>query len=127
MPQQETFLEMKVGQRTVSVLKTYDRLFAREQFDQLDLPTLNGLVATLRLDENYESSHIPNESNTDFRDFVWEEITEAAREDGNILSFFLALEGLNGTRNEKCLCVAPDWPTAERFARCRLTELAAKI
>jgi hypothetical protein len=49
---------------------------------------------------------------------LWEELLEAAREDGSLLSFFVVNEA-TGSRSES-LYVSPDWPSAEAFARSRI-------
>jgi hypothetical protein len=49
---------------------------------------------------------------------VWEDVEQEAREDGNLLSFFVVLEGRDN--QDSPLYVSPDWPSAERFARTRV-------
>jgi hypothetical protein len=71
----------------------------------------------LRLAENYESVEPTTE-------VAWEDIEEDAREDGNILSFFVVTEKRNG--DEKPVYVSPDWPSAEIFAKSRLANSPAK-
>jgi hypothetical protein len=51
-------------------------------------------------------------------DFLWEELLEAAREDGNLLSFFVVNEA-KGNVSES-IYVSPDWPSAEAFAKKRI-------
>jgi hypothetical protein len=45
-------------------------------------------------------------------------LLEAAREDGNLLSFFVLNEA-NGNVSES-VYVSPDWPSAEAFAKKRI-------
>jgi hypothetical protein len=52
------------------------------------------------------------------QDFLWEELLEAAREDGNLLSFLVVNEA-KGTRFEG-LYIHPIWPSAEAFAKGRI-------
>ena len=46
---------------------------------------------------------------------------DSAREDGNLLSFFVVSEAQNGI--SKHLYVSPDWPSAEAFAKKRVAEV----
>ena len=48
MPQQETFLEQRAGDRRVEVIKTYDRSYAHEVFRSMDGDALRVLAAALR-------------------------------------------------------------------------------
>jgi hypothetical protein len=121
MPQQEVFFGQKAGDQRVEVLKTYDRNFAREAFGNMNEEAQSHLWNSLGIDESYESADIPERS--DSPDFLWEELLEAAREDGNQLSFFVVIES-NGKSSES-LYVSPDWPSAETFANKRLASLAA--
>jgi len=48
-------------------------------------------------------------------DVEWEDVEEEAREDGNVLSFFVVVE--EDDKGQKPLYVSPDWPSAEEFAK----------
>lgn len=119
MAQQEIFFEQVTGERRIEVLKTYDRSYAREAFGNMDESAQAYLWSSLGIDENYDPTDLPPRHDPDSEDFLWEELLEAAREDGNLLSFFVVNEA---TRNSsKSLYVSPDWPSAEAFARKRAT------
>lgn len=118
MPQQETFFEQKTGDRRIEVLKTYDRSYAREAFGNMDQAAQTYLWTSLGIDDAYDSADIPPRHEPDGEDFLWEELLEAAREDGNLLSFFVVNEA-KGARTES-LYVSPDWPSAEAFAKKRI-------
>jgi hypothetical protein len=120
MPQQESFLEQTVGMRTVEVLKTYDRSYAREAFGSMDAGAQKYLWNALGINENYAASDLPPSEGSEGEDFLWEELLEAAREDGNLLSFFVVTEA-EGSRSES-LYISPDWPSAEAFAKLRLSQ-----
>jgi hypothetical protein len=51
-------------------------------------------------------------------------LLEHAREDGNLLSFFIVNE-TNG-RHSESLYVSPDWPSAESYAKQRLSAVPAQ-
>ncbi len=118
MPQQEIFFEHITGQRRIEVLKTYDRGYAREAFGNMDEAAQNYLWSTLRIDDTYEVTDVPTRGTSDGHDFLWEELLEAAREDGNVLSFFV-VNDTDGAISES-LYVSPDWPSAEAFAKSRI-------
>lgn len=118
MPQQETFFEQSTGDRRVEVLKTYDREYAREAFGNMDEAAQTYLWSSLGIDDTYDSAEVPARHAPEGEDFLWEELLEAAREDGNLLSFFVVNEA-KGTRSE-CLYVSPDLPSAEAFAKSRM-------
>jgi hypothetical protein len=46
---------------------------------------------------------------------------DAAREDGNMLSFFVVSEATGDS--SKGVYVSPDWPSAEAFAKSRVTAI----
>jgi len=119
MPQQEVFFEQKTGDKRVEVLKVYDRNYAREAFGNMDRAAQTYLWSSLGISENYDSGDVPSIDDPDAEDFLWEELLEAAREDGNLLSFFVVNEA-NGSVSES-LYVSPDWPSAEAFAKRRVT------
>ena len=119
MPSQEIFFEQRVGNKRVEVLKTYDRAYAREVFDSIDSEARQALAAALELEKNYEPTDIPRPDSSDYDDFLWDELVEAAREDvrndPNLYSFFVVSETRLAQSQE--LYVSPDWPSAESFAK----------
>ena len=119
MPQQEVFYEQSLGDRRIQVLKTYDQSYARDAFDNMDETARRRLWNSLELHENYEPADLPQIQTQDGADFMWDELLEAAHEDGNVLSFFVVNE--SGSGLTKSLYVSPDWPSAEGFAMSRLT------
>jgi hypothetical protein len=120
MPQQVVFFEQSSGERRVEVLKTYDRRFAREAFEKMDEPAQTHLWKSLGIEENYEAADIPPVHTQGGDDFLWDELLDAAREDGNLLSFFVVTEAKGAA--SQSLYVAPDWPSAEAFAKRRLAD-----
>lgn len=118
MPQQQVFFEQKTGDRRVEVLKVYDRSYAREAFGKMDEAAQRYLWSSLGIDKTYDTADVPPIDGAAGEDFLWEELLDAAREDGNLLSFFVVNE-LNGNISES-LYVSPDWPSAEAFAKSRL-------
>jgi hypothetical protein len=60
-----------------------------------------------------------NDLNGEAEAFLWDEMLEQAREDGSLLSFFIVNETA-GPRIQG-LYVSPDWPSAEAYAKLRLT------
>lgn len=120
MPQQEVFFEQATGERRVEVLKTYDQGFAREAFENMDELAQTHLWKSLGIDETYEPEDVPRIHTDDSDDFLWEELLEAACEDGSLLSFFVVNEA-KGLCSES-VYVAPDWPSAEAFAKSRLAD-----
>jgi hypothetical protein len=71
--------------------------------------------SSLGIDENYAPDDRPAVDRPDSEDFLWEEMLEAAREDGNTLSFFVVIQTQNGRSQD--LYISPDWPSAEAFAK----------
>ena len=115
MPQQEVFFEQGIEDLRVKVIKTYDQNFAREAFACMDEAAQTYLWNSLGIDETY--------SPAGSEDLLWDELLDAARDDGNQLSFFVVNEA-KGFRSES-LYVAPDWPSAEAFAKRRLADARA--
>jgi hypothetical protein len=115
MPRQEVFLEKQIGDRRIEVIKTYDCNFARDAFEGMDEGAHAHLWQSLGIDESYDAEDLPTPSNRS--DFLWEEASEAAREDGNLLSYFVVTEVVGGRPAN--LYVSPDWPGAEVFAMGR--------
>lgn len=128
MPKQEIFFAQQDGDRRVEVLKSYDREYAREAFNSMDEEALLRLWDVLRPDEIYEPADLPsvndpNDTNGEAEAFLWDELLEQAREDGNLVSFFIVNE-TTGMGTES-LYVSPDWPSAESYAKKRLSALPA--
>jgi len=117
MPQQEIFYQHTAGNWRVEVIKTYDRAYARDAFDAMDPAARGHLWNALRIEMNHEPEDIPARDTPDGEDFLWEELLDSAREDGNQLSFFI----VNDSEAPRSLYVSPDWPSAEDFARSRIT------
>jgi hypothetical protein len=124
MPKQEIFFEEQSGDRRIEVLKSYDQSYAREAFKNMDEEAQQRLWESLKPEEIYDPGGLPSltDPNGDGEAFLWDELLEAAREDGNLLSFFIVNETI-GRRTES-LYVSPDWPTAESFAKNRLVAAA---
>ena len=103
----------------VEVLKTYDRSYAREVFGSIGDDARKALEAALDIGANYEPADIPDPNGSEYDDFLWEELLEAAREDvrqdPNLYSFFVVSETRAGKTAD--LYVSPDWPSAEAFAK----------
>ena len=106
MSQEETYFDQQVGNKRVVVLKSYDKLFAREAFEQMMPEALEFLEGTLNL-----TSHGDVE-------VLWEGIEDGAREDWNAFSYFIVSETASGPAAS--IFVSSDWPSAEAFATQRL-------
>ena len=123
MPQQTVFLDERKRDRKVEGLKSYDQSYAHEAFRNMDDEAQQFLWNILKPEEVFEPAGLPslndpNDLAGEAEAFMWDELLEQAREDGNLLSFFIVNE-TTGTRTES-LYVSPDWPSAESFARARL-------
>jgi len=116
MPKQETFLELQDGLRHIRVVKTYDAQYAREVFQEVDAVSIRILADSMDLAGNYEANDIPSIESPDYSDFVWEELLDKAREDGQLRSFFVVAVDEDG-KTEKTPFISADWPTAESFAK----------
>jgi hypothetical protein len=129
MPQQEVFFEQKTGDRRIEVLKTYDRSYAREVFNRIDGEARESLAEALELRKNYAPEDIPDPDGSDYDDFLWEELCEAAREDvrndPSLYSFFVVSEA-SLAKNED-LYISPDWPSAEAYAKKRIAGLQSAL
>jgi hypothetical protein len=125
MPRQEIFFEQQAGDRRVEVLKTYDRSYAREVFKTIDDEARDALAAALELEKNYEPADIPDPNGSEYDDFLWDELLEAAREDirsdPNQYSFFIVSEATSARPQD--LYISPDWPSAEAFAKGRIASI----
>jgi hypothetical protein len=124
MPRQESFLRENVNGVAIEVLKTYDRSYAREVFGRMNGEAEKALAEALEIKENNEQADIPEPGGSDYEDFLWDELCEAAREDvrqdPTLYSFFVVSESKAGRTED--LYVSPDWPSAEEFAKRRLAE-----
>lgn len=118
MPTQEVYLEQNSGLDQLQVLKTYDIAFAKEAFLGMDSSALNHLRTSLSVDEAYDVDDIPNDESA-LADFLWEEMVDSAREDGQIRSFFVVRR--TSSLNTSLLYVSGDWPSAESFTQQLLT------
>lgn len=123
MPKQEIFFEQQSGERRIEVLKSYDQGYAREAFNNMNDEAVRQLWSALKPEEIYDPAGLPalddpNDANGEAEAFLWDELLEQAREDGPQLSFFIVNE-VNDGRSES-LYVAPDWPSAQSFAKGRL-------
>jgi hypothetical protein len=125
MPRQEIFFEQRSGDRRVEVVKTYDRSYAREVFSGIDAAAREALAAALELEKNYVPADIPDPDGSDYDEFLWDELLEAAREDvrndPNLYSFFVVSEA-KLTKSQD-LYISPDWPSAEAFAKNRIASI----
>lgn len=121
MPKQETFFEHRIGDRRIEVLKSYDQGYAREVFQNMNDEALKHLWETLAPEKIYEPTGLPTlgAPGGEAEAFLWDELLEQAREDGNFLSFFIVNE-FDG-RHSEGLYVSADWPSAESYAKTRLT------
>jgi len=125
MPRQEKFLSETANDVVIEVLKTYDRSYAREVFRRMSNDAELALAEALQIGANYVQADIPEPGGSDYEDFLWDEMCDAAREDmrqdPNLYSFFVVSESKAGRTEE--LYVSPDWPSAEEFAKKRLNEI----
>ena len=119
MPRQETFFDQTAGKGRVEVIKTYDPGYAHEVFRSMEDDAIGILAAALDIDSNYEPDDIPDPNGSDYEEFVWNELLEAALEDvrldPNLRSFFIVSQNTNGKVED--LYVSADWPSAEAFAK----------
>lgn len=111
MPEQTIYFDERTESKRVQVLKTYDASYARSCFDEMYQDALSFLCNSLDLESKYELTEPVG-------DLVWEDVEKEAREDGNVLSFFVVVEE-TGDR-PRPLYVSPDWPSAEAFAKRHL-------
>jgi hypothetical protein len=123
VPRQEVFFQQKTGNKSIEVVKTFDRSYAREVFMAMDDNATSTLTAALDVTGKYDPSDIPDVAGSEYEDFLWEELCEAAREDvrldPSLYSFFVVSETMGGKTED--LYISPDWPSAEAFAKSRLT------
>jgi hypothetical protein len=127
MPRQETFFEESKSGLRIEVLKSYDQGYAREAFRNMSAGAQQVLWRVLKPEQKYDAAGLPSLNDpTDVTGeaeaFMWDELLEQAREDGNLLSFFIVNE-ITGSRTES-LYVSGDWPSAENFAKERLAAIS---
>lgn len=115
MSRQEPFLSIKKGDQTVEVLKTYDKTFAREVFENMDEEALAHLAASLNLDTEFDQQDIPTPTDESYEEFIWGAMLDSAREDYNTFSWFVVSR--SSGRSSAELFVSPDWPTAEAYVK----------
>ena len=113
MPQQSIYFDEQRESKRVQVVKVYDAAYARSCFEEMDEDALAFLSKSLDLESRYESAEPVGE-------VLWEDVEEEAREDGNLLSFFVVIEE-NG-HHSRPVYVSPDWPSAESFARAQIAQ-----
>jgi hypothetical protein len=118
MPQQAIFLDEQIGDKHITVLKSYDRQFAREVFDAMDEAARADLVRALHLEDEHEAAELASLDLIAEVDLLWDELVDQAREDSSLFSFFVVTEA-TGKKSDS-LFVSPDWPSAEAFATDRL-------
>jgi hypothetical protein len=132
MPKQETFFEQQDVDRRVVVLKSYDKSYAHEVFNNMDEQALQHLWNALKPEENYEAADLPSlnnpdDVNGDAKAFLWDELVEQAVEDPRasprLTSFFIVNEALSG-KSEEGIYVSADWISAESFAKGRLAGIS---
>ena len=122
MPKQELFFQQEAEGRQIEVLKTYDQQFAREAFDEMKDDAQARLWTSLNPEEIYDPAGLPSATEPEDRSaFLWDELVEQAREDWQTFSFFIVSEKA-GTHSEN-LYVSPDWPSAEAFAKSRISAI----
>ncbi|RRA49304.1 hypothetical protein [Acidipila sp. EB88] len=131
MPKQDIFFEETVAGTRIEVLKSYDEAYAREAFDNMNEEAREHLWAALRPEETYDSAGLPklNDSedvNDEAGAFLWDELVDQALEDPRavprVSSFFIVNETADS--HTASLYVSPDWPSAERYAKERLSAAA---
>jgi hypothetical protein len=120
MPRETSFLEQTIGNTKIEVLKSYDKAFAREAFDQMDEDALEFLAKSLHLDSVETASDL-SPKDPDYADSIWEEMADGAREDWDSFSYFIVAQDLAGETSQ--LFVSADWPSAEAFAKKRISLL----
>lgn len=116
MPLQETYLEKPLSDGRALVIKTYDINLAHDAFRRIGDDALAHVVNALRLEDLFEADDIPARSSPDYAEFIWETLSDEAREDGNLKSFFILYREVQG-RPLKPLYVSADWPSAEAFSQ----------
>jgi len=116
---QEVFFDQEQNGHRVEVIKTYDIVAAHEAFAELNDSALDFLANALKLADSYDLADIPDKTSPEYADFLWQELEDCSREDGNVCSFFVVQEVHSG--NGKTVFISPDWPSAEAFAKQKCT------
>jgi hypothetical protein len=116
MQLQETYLEKPLNGGRALVIKSYDEKLAREAFESIGDDTLSLIATALKLIDLFEAGDIPDAQSPQYRDFLWETLSDEAREDGHTKSFFVVIREITG-QLPAALYVSADWPSAEVFAR----------
>ena len=112
MPTQKIFFAEEAGGREIVVIKTYDRYFAREAFDQMSEDAKAVLThALLDADATSEGDSAGDD--------LWQAIKDGARKDWNSFSYFVVQE--KREKSQRYVFVSSGWPTAERFEKRQLT------
>ena len=109
MPQQEVFMDERIGDISVQVLKIYDAAFAREAFDAMDTGALKFLSQRLEADD------LPPPDSSEFADVIWQEVENGAREDWNTFSYFVVTTAAGNKVTP--VFVSADWTSAEAFVK----------
>jgi hypothetical protein len=120
MPEQTSFFDEIIDGTRVEVLKSYDEVFAREAFEQMDDEAIAFLARSLNVGDSNDVTG-PNPGDPDYSDVIWDELKDGAREDWNTFSYFIVAEVSAGRTSS--LFVSADWPTAEAFAKRRISLL----
>ena len=116
MPLQEIFLEKPLKDGRALVIKTYDTNLAHDAFQRIEGDALVHVANALRLEDLFEAEDIPEPSSPAYSDFLWETLSDEAREDGNLKSFFIVYREIQAKSPEP-LYVSADWPSAEAFSQ----------
>lgn len=111
MRQQETFFDEEENGHSVQVIKSYDAGFAKEAFLAMDDSALAFLGRSFDFEAKYDASGLPEPSDPNYADLLWDEMEEEAREDWKTFSYFVVIS------DKAPLFVSPDWPTAEAFVQ----------
>ncbi|HEX3374867.1 MAG TPA: hypothetical protein VHS13_11710 [Edaphobacter sp.] len=104
-----------IAGRKIEVIKTYDGKYAREAFARMDDTALDQLAASLDLPANFFEEDIPQRTDEDYAEFLWEAMSDSAREDGSVSSYFVVVDSDSAVTKE--LFVSLDWPTAEAYIK----------
>jgi hypothetical protein len=110
MPEYSVFFDERNESKRIQVLKVYDVAYARSCYEEMDENALDFLANSLGFECLVDDEGVA---------FSFEDVEEEAREDGNLLSFFVVIEQTGKGRNP--VYVSPDWPSAEKFAKDRLS------
>jgi len=117
MPQQETFLELQTPDgATLTVVKTYDKQFAKEVFGEVDDQARDLLWKSLKIEETYDPANLPGVDEPEDRDaLLLDEMLDEGRDVYPHFSYFVVAKSLGG--QTEYFYVSPDWPSAEEYVR----------